>query len=228
VQGEIAFTGWALDDSGIAAVNLYRTAVAGEAGGLVFLGRAVFIRGARPDVQAAFPNAPHSDTAGWGFMVLTNMLPNQGNGTFDIHAYAVDVSGLSAYLGSRRIVAANSSATQPFGTIDTPGQGETVSGTMVNFGWALVAQPRIIPVDGTTIDVYIDGELRGHPVYDNYRADIATLFPGLRNSNGGVAYFVFDTTQLTNGLHVIQWVVRDDAGQSSGLGSRFFRVENGS
>ncbi len=37
---------------------------------------------------------------------------------------------------------------------------------------------------------------------------------------------MIDTTALTNGLHTISWVVRDDAGQTSGIGSRFFRVQN--
>ena len=202
--------------------------MAGEPGGIVFIGRGVFIRGARPDVQAAYPNAADNDSAGWGLMVLTNFLPNQGNGTFTLHAYAVDGAGLQTLLGTRRIVAANAASTRPFGTIDTPGQGETVSGTITSFGWALTPQPNIIPVNGSTIDVYVDGVFRGHPVYNNYRSDIATMFPGLRNSGGAVGFFSIDTTTLSNGLHTIQWVVTDSAGQTSGMGSRFFRVQNGS
>jgi hypothetical protein len=228
VSGELAVTGWALDDVTGTRVDIYRSAVAGETGGIVFIGRGVFIRGARPDVQAAYPNAADNDSAGWGLMVLTNFLPNQGNGTFTLYAYAVDGAGLQTLLGTRRIVAANAASARPFGTIDTPGQGETVSGTITSFGWALTAQPNIIPVNGSTIDVYIDGVLRGHPVYNNYRSDIATMFPGLRNSGGAVGFFSIDTTTLSNGLHTIQWVVTDSAGQTSGMGSRFFRVQNGS
>jgi hypothetical protein len=195
----------------------------------MFVGRAIFIRGARPDVQVAFPNVPANDNAGWGFMVLTNMLPNQGNGTFTLHAYATDYAGLTTHLGQRRIVAANSASDKPFGTIDTPGQGETVSGTIVNFGWALAVFGHYIPIDGSTIDVYVDGVFRGHPVYNNVRSDIATLFPGLYNTTdgrGAVGYFMLDTTTLSNGLHTIQWSIRDDAGKTSGVGSRFFRVQN--
>jgi hypothetical protein len=226
VTGEMPMTGWALDDQGVSRVDIYRSAVASEGGGLLFLGRAVFIRGARPDVQALFPNAADNDNAGWGFMVLTNFLPNQGNGTFNLHAYAVDGVGLQTPLGSRRIVAANATSIRPFGTIDTPGQGETVSGTIVNFGWALTPLPKTIPTNGSTISVLVDGIFRGHPVYNNNRADIAGLFPGLNNSNGAVGYFMLDTTTLSNGLHTIEWVVTDNAGQTSGIGSRFFRVQN--
>jgi hypothetical protein len=229
-RGELGITGWALDDGGLASVDIMRSPVAGEPpGSLIFLGRASFVRGARPDVAAAFPDMPDNDNAGWGFMVLTNMLPNQGNGTFDLHAVAVDLGGATTLLGTRRIVAANSTSAFPFGTIDTPGQGETVSGTIVNFGWALAPLGRQIPINGSTIDVYVDGVLRGHPVYNNVRADIASLFPGLYNTTGGrgaVGYFVIDTTTLTNGLHTINWVVRDDIGQASGIGSRYFRVQN--
>jgi hypothetical protein len=228
VTGEIGVTGWALDDVTGTRVEIYRAAVAGEAGGLVYIGRAVFIRGARPDVQAAYPNAADSDTAGWGLMVLTNFLPNQGNGTFTLYAYAIDAGGLQTLLGTRRITAANASSARPFGTIDTPAQGQTVSGVITNFGWALTPQPNIIPTNGSTIDVYVDGVFVGHPTYNQYRADIATMFPGLRNTAGAVGFISIDTTTLSNGLHTIQWVVTDSAGQASGMGSRFFRVQNGS
>jgi hypothetical protein len=74
----------------------------------------------------------------------------------------------------------------------------------------------------------------GHPVYNNYRADIATLFPGYKNSGvlgmpadgGAIGYFRIDTTQLSNGLHTISWGARDNAGHGNGLGSRFFLVQN--
>ena len=161
-------------------------------------------------------------------MVLTNFLPNQGNGTFTLYAYAIDGAGLQTLLGTRQITAANASSNRPFGTIDTPAQGETVSGTITNFGWALTPQPAIIPTNGSTISVYVDGVFRGHPTYNQNRADIATMFPGLRNSAGAVGFISIDTTTLSNGLHTIEWVVFDSAGQGSGMGSRFFRVQNGS
>ena len=70
-------------------------------------------------------------------MVLTNSLPNGGNGTFTLQAVARSTNGKSAIIGSRTIVASNATSAFPFGTIDTPGQGATVSGLVTNFGWAL-------------------------------------------------------------------------------------------
>ena len=228
VAGEVAVTGWALDDAAVARVEIMRSPVAGEGAGLVFVGNASFVRGARPDVQAAYASLPNSDTAGWGYMLLSNMLPNRGSVTVTISAYAVDHAGLRTLLGTRRITAANGASLAPFGTIDTPGQGQTVSGTISNFGWALTPAHTSIPTDGSTIDVYVDNIFMGHPAYGLYREDIATLFPGLANSNGAVGLLSIDTTLLSNGLHTISWVVRDNAGRSTGMGSRYFRVQNGS
>jgi hypothetical protein len=101
-----------------------------------------------------------------------------------------------------------------------------VSGTIVNFGWALTPNPNTIPLDGSIMDVYVDSIVVGHPVYNNFRSDIASFFPGYANSNGAVGYFMLDTTTLTNGVHTIAWVVRDSAGNASGIGSRYFTVVN--
>jgi hypothetical protein len=229
VSGESAVTGWALDDVGIAGVDIYRSPMPGEptqANGLVFIGTATMVEGSRPDVATFSPSSPMSTRAGWGYMLLTNMLPSGGNGPFTLWAAARDLEGHSTILGSKRIVGANGTSKLPFGTIDTPGQGETVSGTIVNFGWALTPQPNEIPTDGSTLGVYVDGLYAGQPVYDNFRSDIAALFPGYANTQGAVGYFMLDTTRLANGVHTIAWVVRDNAGNAQGIGSRFFTVAN--
>ena len=101
VSGAVAIGGWALDDLGVARVLVYREAESPEVPGLVFLGTAVFVPGARPDVARVYPTAPFNDRAGFGFMILTNMLPNQGNGGVRIHVVAQDVEGRETLLGSR-------------------------------------------------------------------------------------------------------------------------------
>jgi hypothetical protein len=228
MAGEVAIGGWVLDDSGVAAVDIYRTPVGGEVveNGLVWFGSASLVEGARPDVAHAYPSYPDASRAGWGYMLLSNLLPNQGNGTFTFHAFVRTVDGANVPIGSKTITIANEGSRAPFGTIDTPAQGQLVSGTITNFGWALTPSPYSIPVDGSSIEVYVDGVYRGHPVYNNYRSDIAQLFPEYSNSTGAVGYFTLDTTTLTNGVHTIAWVVRDTGGNASGIGSRFFTVAN--
>jgi hypothetical protein len=160
-------------------------------------------------------------------MLLTNMLPNGGNGTYQLLAYATDLSGHEVLLGSKTITCNNAAAILPFGAIDTPARGGLASGSAyVNFGWALTPQPKSIPVNGSTITVWIDGLPLGHPVYDNYRGDIATLFPGYANSNGAVGYFSLNTTGYADGVHTIAWSVADSAGAIDGIGSRYFSIQN--
>lgn len=236
VSGAVAVTGWALSAAGITKVDLWREPNPGEAagpGGLVYVGDAALVTGARPDVQQAYPSYPGNAQAGWGLQLLTDELPSNtvvgvGNGTFKLHAIAHAADGQSLDLGTRTITVNNAGAVQPFGTLDTPAQGGTASGSAyVNFGWAVTPVPTsVIPKDGSTIGVYIDNKLVGHPVYNQYRADIATLFPGLQNSGGAVGYFVIDTTKLANGVHTIAWVVTDSAGRATGIGSRYFSVVN--
>ncbi len=240
VTGAVPFTGWALDDLEVANVFVCRTAVAGETapvdancGGQsqIFVGTAVFIDGARPDVQTAFPLYTRGSRGGWGFMVLTNMLPNQGNGTYQFFMHAQDRDGHTTLLGTRTLTCANASATKPFGAIDTPTQGGPASGSsFLNFGWALTPQPKIIPINGSTITVMVDGAPLGPVDYNHERPDIETLFPGFQNTagaNGAVGFRVIDTTTLTNGLHTISWTVTDSLGVTEGIGSRFFTVANG-
>ena len=53
-----------------------------------------------------------------------------------------------------------------------------------------------------------------------------SVFPGLKNNGGAAAFFILDTTTLTDGLHTIGWMVSRRRGSGRGIGSRFFRVQN--
>lgn len=208
-------------------MQIFRDAVSPEAPGLVYIGDGVFVPGARPDVENTFKSYPNADRAGWGYAMLSNFLPNGGNGTYTLHALATDDDGNTTSLGTKTIGVSNASSPKPFGTLDTPGQGQTVSGSgYMVWGWALTPQPDIIPVDGSTIWVFVDGVPLGHPVYNLYRVDLAAAFPGLRNTNGAAGYFVLNTTGLSNGLHTIAWSVTDSGGDAQGIGSRYFWVQN--
>jgi uncharacterized protein (TIGR01370 family) len=223
VSSSIAVTGWALDERALESVKIYRE----QGGNLFYIGDAVFVEGARPDIQQAYPGYPNNNKAGWGYMLLTNFLPGGGNGTFTLHAVARDNGGHGVTLGTATITCDNEHAVKPFGAIDTPVQGGIASGNKyVNFGWALTPRPNSIAIDGSTIDVRVDGVKVGHPVYNLYRSDIASLFPGYANSQGAVGYFILDTTAYSNGVHTIQWTVRDSAGNTDGIGSRYFIIQN--
>lgn len=232
VTGSIPVTGWALDDVEVTNVRIARDRVAGEPPGApVFIGYATLVDGARPDVQAGFPTAPRNSRAGWGYLLLTNFLPNLGNGTFRLTAIADDADGRSTELGSRTITCTNATATAPFGSIDTPAQGETISGRYHNFGWVLSPGLRRSDVPGGgQVRVVIDGVVGETPDGWVSREDLTALFPIAQFSGvaNALAVTTIDTTALTNGVHTIAWLVTDNQGAASGIGSRYFTVSNGS
>jgi hypothetical protein len=233
VTGAIPLTGWALDNTFVSEVKIYRDPVVGEPPALVYVGDAIFVMDARPDVAAQYPVMPYNTRAGWGYQLLTNMLPNadgspgRGNGTYTFRATAIDAAGNMISLGSKTITCTNAAAVKPFGTIDTPASGETVSGVYANFAWALTPMPHNIPTDASTIWVYVDGQRLAHPaMYGDARADIAASFPGYANTNASVGAYYLNTKNLTNGVHTIAWSVTDSAGRVDGIGSRYFHVNN--
>jgi hypothetical protein len=228
VRSSVPVTGWALDDVGVKSVKIYRDPAAGEPAGVrIYIGDAVFVEGARSDVALAYPLHPQNQRAGWGYMLLTNFLPGKGNGTVILRAVAEDLEGRTVDIGSKTIVVSNADAVNPFGAVDTPTQGGTASGTaFVNFGWVLTPLPATIPIDGSTINVWVDGSPIGHPTYNQFRQDIADYFPGYSNSGGAVGYFTLNTTLWPNGVHTLAWSVQDNAGHADGIGSRYFDVYN--
>jgi hypothetical protein len=227
VSGSVAVSGWALDDLGVSRVRIVRDAIAGEPAGQVFIGNAVFVNGARPDVERVYPGLPLNGRAGWGYLLLTNVLPNQGSGPVRLYVYADDSEGNSTLLGARTIVCVNATGTTPFGAIDTPAQGEVVGGERyINWGWALTPRPKSIPANGSTITVLVDGVSVGTVTYNLFRPDVAALFPGLMNTGGAIGYRAIDTTALADGVHTIAWLVTDSAGAATGIGSRYFTVNN--
>jgi hypothetical protein len=226
-SGAIPVTGWAVDDIDLARIQIFRDPVAGEGAAEIFIGDATRVKGARPDIAARF-GTPQSRRAGWGYMLLSNVLPGAGNGRFTFSAYVDDVDGHRVLLGRRIVTFDNAAAIRPFGTIDEPTQGQTVSGTILNRGWALTPAGKAIPFDGSTVKVYIDGLLLA-PVseYNRARPDVKAFFPGLANADGPEAILAIDTTLLADGVHTIAWAVTDDAGVAEGLGSRYLTVQNG-
>jgi len=105
----IAVTGWALDAIGVTKVDIWREQVGPEPVGLYYIGDAIFVSGARPDVASSFSTYPSADRAGWGYSLLTNFLPNangsrgSGNGLYVLHALAHNRTGVTTDLGARAI-----------------------------------------------------------------------------------------------------------------------------
>jgi hypothetical protein len=193
-MGAIGVTGWVVDDVGVRSVTIYRNCLPFEpvincvvvnGVSVVPVGDATLVAGARPDIEAQYASYPQAYRSAWGYLLLTSMLPhlpNQqmfgGQGTLTLHVLAQDIEGHQRWLGrnfvtyptqtdqsSTTFTMANDSIAKPFGAIDTPTQGQTVSGSFWNFGWTLTpdsdttadADGILMPVNGSTQWVYIDG-----------------------------------------------------------------------
>jgi hypothetical protein len=224
VQGAIGVTGWALDNVGVASVKIYRNCLSFEnqascqvvlGNNVVEVGDAAFLSGARPDVEAAFQTLPANHRAGWGYLMLTSMLPHVGNqqgyggqGPLTLYAVATDVEGNQKLLGRSSdpaspefavptaIIMANDTIAKPFGAIDTPAQGATVSGVLNNFGWALTPDSNttggegadiLIPTNGSTMTVFIDGLPTALVTYNQCRGNVGNPVPAGVYCNDDVA-----------------------------------------
>ena len=240
LAGSVAVTGWTLDNIGVQRVELWRDLQPGETttpfsstptdprNGKVFIASPAFVDGARPDIEGLYPSTPVNYRAGWGYLMLTWGLWNQGNGTYKLYAFAFDQENNVATIGAKTIIVNNNAATKPFGSIDTPAVGGDASGP--NFGWGLT--PKVngaatckIPSNG--VQVSIDSGPLQPVVYGDARSDIAGAFPGFSNSAAAGGHFLFDWSTLTNGPHTIGWLITDDCGRADGVGSRFFNVTGG-
>lgn len=234
VVSSIPVTGWAMDDVFVTKVEIFRDPIGGERppSGLTYIGDALFVANARPDVENQNLTRPFQYRAGWGYQMLTNTIPNasgpMGNGKIRIWAIATDAEGNTTNLGSKTLTLENTNAKLPFGAIDSPGSGATASGAaFFSNGWVLSPQPNIISAVPTNITVYVDSGPVGRVTYGQFRSDIGGIFPGYKNTNGAGASYMLDTTRYSNGIHTIEWLAIDDAGNADGIGSRYFFVENG-
>ncbi|MDO8837013.1 MAG: hypothetical protein Q7V01_15530, partial [Vicinamibacterales bacterium] len=230
VQGAIGVTGWVLDDIGVSDVRIYRNCMPFDGAGacnpvagqnMVFIGTAAFLAGARPDVEETFPTRPLAYRAGWGYLMLTNMLPDVtngfpygGQGPLTLYAVARDADGRMTLLGRTQadstptnITMSNATIAKPFGAIDTPDQGQTVSGLLANFGWALTrdsdnaagAGDILVPTDGSTMGVFLDGAHVGQVTYNQCRGSVGPSLPAGSFCDDDVANIFGNATPQPSG-----------------------------
>lgn len=229
--GILGVTGWALDDDGVAAVDIY---VDGAIAGRAFYGFS------RPDVEAVFPGFPDSATGGWAFNLDTSRYPN---GLHSVAALATSVVGERIFLDSAVYEFLNTTANLvPFGRIDFP-----LANTELFGNCDLAGPPRFSVINGFAVDagieigdtgvgyveLLIDGSLwansrvdcefdfaRGglSDCYGLRRIDIERSYPTLRDAPHSGFRFVIDVGFLINfgyspGFHVLSIRSGDVKGQ---------------
>ncbi|MFW6176043.1 MAG: hypothetical protein ACOC7L_04395 [Acidobacteriota bacterium] len=116
--GVVPLTGWALDDDGVRAVDIFVDGVPA--------GRAQYGRN-RPGVTRDFPDFPDSDAAGFAFLLDTTQYLN---GLHRVEARVVSETGERRFLNTAFVEFTNTThLLEPFGEIEFPQRGAELYGT---------------------------------------------------------------------------------------------------
>jgi hypothetical protein len=184
VGGTVNVAGWYLDGSGVASIDIL---VDGILKGQASYGDA------RPDVKNAYPEYG-STNCGYHYALDTTALSG-------VHTITVLETGNNGLTNSVQVAVtvqgAESIALPPRGNIEAPKAGQTVGGTVNVVGWYL---------DGSgvaSIDILVDGILKGQASYGDARPDVKNAYPEYGSTNCGYHY-ALNVTHLPNGPHVIQ------------------------
>lgn len=106
-----------------------------------------------------------------------------------------------------------------FGDINSPTNYQYINGDFQVFGWAYDLQ------GVSSIDLDVDGQVVGHPVYGLFRPDVPPLDARVPSAYVGYS-FVLDTTQLSNSAHDLVIYVTDRSGNRTEIGRRKAVVNN--
>jgi len=179
----------------------------------------------RLDIENHFPLIKDAPNAGFRFVLDVGDLVAFGfaEGRHTLSIRSGDISGQVADVDEIPVVfrCADVGVNEPaFGGVDLPPTGLFFGGVVEITGFAVDFQG----VD--RVEVYVDGAFVGNALYGLPRPGVAAGFPGFPDSAAAGWTFGLDTTELANSFHHIQFIVVDDAGDSTLLGERTFLVQN--
>lgn len=230
--GFIPLTGWALDDGGIARVEIW---VDGQPAGTAFYGFR------RPDVNAAYPLYPDSQTAGFSMELNT---AKYLNGMHTVTAYAFSRIGEMVQLASYHYEFLNTTHNLvPFGQIEFPQPSTQMWGTCdlsddrrrywTVSGYAVDTGLEISDTGVKYVELLINGAFYANSVTDCFyspalggwvncfglpRPEIKNRYPTINNGFNSGFRFVLDVGALVNfgfaeGFHQLKVRAGDYAGQ---------------
>ncbi|WP_213370249.1 Ig-like domain-containing protein [Mesobacillus boroniphilus] len=178
VKGDLAVSGWFLDGSGVAKIEVM---VDGKVIGQAQYGLE------RLDVQKAHP-AYKNPNSGFRYVLDTRKLTN---GNHSLTVRATGKNGVVTALPGRTVNVQNLPAK---GSMDAPANGATLKGEIPVKGWFLNGS------GVAKIEVLIDGKIMGQAEYGLSRADVHRAYPEYENANSGYLYNL-NTRNLVNGTH---------------------------
>ena len=188
----------------------------------------------RPDVEALYPFAKDAPNAGFRFVMDIGFMISSLNYVEGQHLLTIragDTSNQVADVDEIPVVfrciegVPNEGS---FGQIESPRPAFAYAGDLLIQGWALDAEG----ID--RVRIFIDGEFVGQARYGvedgifDTRPGVFSQYLGFPDVRAPVFRLVpnFDTTQLSDGFHELQVIVRDAEGDRALIGEVTFRVEN--
>ncbi len=209
-SGQMPLFGWALDDNGIAAVDIMVDGI--------LVGRTTYGR-SRPQVTRQFPGYPDSDLPGFAYQLDTTRFLN---GTHRVQPRVLSRSGEVSLLNSKVFTFNNVTHNLiPFGKIEFPNQNAEMRGRCALdsgprrlyavTGWALDSGVQVDDTGIGYVELLLDRAVLYNTQSDCFyqtatggltecygvrRLDIENQFPGLPNSPHAGWRFVLDIGQL--------------------------------
>ncbi len=108
----------------------------------------------------------------------------------------------------------------PFGELEMPGENQPMNGVFPMIGWALDDSEIV------KIELMVDGLIVGPVNHGIHRPDIAYRFPSHPGAEDAGFIRMFNTTDLTNGVHTVAIRLTDNEGMVKVIGRRFVQTFN--
>lgn len=231
VSGYALDAGVQQDDTGVAFVELLldRAILSSTSHDCFYasvLGGSVNCYGVRRlDIERAYPTLKDSPHSGYRFVVDVGALIVRGYGPGS-HLFTIRAADHFGQVTNIAEFPVTFSCDEDLGDelsigdINVPAPGMLAGGVVLANGWAL---------DWNGVDrvlILVDGNYVGETTVGIPRPGVNALYIGYPDSPGPGWQFALDTTQLSNGRHELDVVVRDDLGNETYIGKREFTVAN--
>ncbi len=208
-SGTVHFSGWSIDS--LSAISRVAATVDGISYGLTQYG------GARNDVCGTYTGYLGCPNVGWDLTLDTTRL---SDGPHTLAITPLTIGGQHSTTTSSFTVANNPSNVITI-SVDRPGvQDGAFSGVVAFGGWAVTTATPI-----SSMAVTIDGIAYGNALFGGDRPDVCTAYPTAPSCPNVGWNFVFDSTRLPNGHHILGLRALTSTGQYA-TATRAFDISN--
>jgi Bacterial Ig domain len=164
-------------------------------------------------VCTTYPGRPGCPNVGFTYQLNTAALPP---GIHNIAVYASDTEPTPQTSSTAVNLSVVTSTTPPVAWLDSPTQGQSISGVFTMYGWAIDNRTVVGTAIGS-VEIQVDGVPAGQATYGVYRPDVCAIIvdrPGCPNVGWG---YSLNTALYPPGPHTITVVATDtDASPDSG------------